>query len=90
MRPAGSPAKAKQAGGLRPAPEGMNRRMPTVDEFDRWYQKARRQALRLARSACIRGLPAGASGTPQREAARTSLGVAPNSRRKVRLKVDGS
>ena len=38
MRPAGSPAKAKQTGGLRPAFEGSERRMPTAEEFGRWYE----------------------------------------------------
>ena len=47
MRPAGSPAKAKQTGGLRvtrvaclrhDALEGLQMRIQTVEAFDRWYQ----------------------------------------------------
>ena len=38
MRPAGSPAKAQQTGGLRPASEGMKIWIPTVEEFGRWYE----------------------------------------------------
>jgi len=37
MRPADGPAKAKHTGGLRPAPEGAEKRMPAVEAFGRWY-----------------------------------------------------
>jgi len=38
MRPAGSPAKAKETGGFRPAPEGQQKVMPTVILHGRWYK----------------------------------------------------
>ena len=47
MRPAGSPAKAKQTGGLRPASEGMNKSIPTVEEFDRWHKAGGAPRLRF-------------------------------------------
>ncbi len=46
MRPAGSPANAKEPGGFRvtpqaclrhDAPEGTKKRMPEVEAFDRWH-----------------------------------------------------
>jgi hypothetical protein len=40
MRPAGSPAKAKETGGFRPAPEGQQKAMPTVILHGRWYEGA--------------------------------------------------
>ena len=68
MRPAGSPAKAKQSGALRPASEGMNGRLPTVEEFDRWYSHLRtlRRVVpkaRLRRDAQTSGL-LGFAGLP--------------------------
>jgi len=38
MRPAGTPAKAKETGGFRPAPEGRQKAMPTVIVHGRWYE----------------------------------------------------
>jgi len=40
MRPAGSPAKAKETGGFRPAPEGQQKAIPTVILHGRWYEAA--------------------------------------------------
>jgi len=40
MRPAGGPAKAKETGGFRPAPEGQQKAIPTVILHGRWYQEA--------------------------------------------------
>jgi hypothetical protein len=39
MRPAGSPAKAKETGGFRPAPEGRQKAIPTVILHGRWYER---------------------------------------------------
>jgi len=36
MWPAGGPAKAKRTGGLRPASEQAEKRMPAVEAFGRW------------------------------------------------------
>ncbi len=38
MAPAASAAKAKEAGGFRPASEGQESLIPAVKELDRWYQ----------------------------------------------------
>jgi galactonate dehydratase len=46
MRPAGSPAKAKETGGFRPAPEGQQKAIPTVILHGRWYEFLPRLAAR--------------------------------------------
>ena len=46
MRLAGSPAKASQPGGLRPAPEGMNTPIPTVAIRERWQEVEERRPSR--------------------------------------------
>ena len=43
---AGGPAKARETGGFRPAPDGRNILVQAVEEFDRWYQLSSRRSTR--------------------------------------------